>query len=86
MLVDLLEGELGTDTDGNPVFLRDIWPSTEEIQSVIDECVRSEMFESGYATCITATTHGGTWMSPPVRCSSGRTIRHMCGAHRTSTG
>ncbi|TCN58060.1 aconitate hydratase [Rhodococcus sp. SMB37] len=49
MLVDLLEGELGTDTDGNPVFLRDIWPSTEEIQSVIDECVRSEMFESGYA-------------------------------------
>ncbi len=49
MLVDIFEDELGTDTDGNPVFLRDIWPSTEEIQAVIDECVRSEMFESGYA-------------------------------------
>jgi len=49
MLVDLFEDPLGVGDDGKPVYLRDIWPDTREIQDVIDECVRSEMFGSGYA-------------------------------------
>ena len=49
MLADLLNDPLGTDTAGQPVYLRDIWPSTQEVKEVIDECVRAEMFTRGYA-------------------------------------
>ncbi len=49
MLTDLLRDPLGTGVDGQPVYLRDIWPSTHEIQEVIDECVRAEMFTRDYA-------------------------------------
>jgi len=41
---------LGKDTAGNDVFLRDIWPSPQEIQSVIDSSISSEMFTKDYAT------------------------------------
>ncbi len=32
-----------------PVYLRDIWPSTEEVKAVIDECLQSQMFTDGYS-------------------------------------
>jgi aconitate hydratase len=51
--VDLLVDPLGTDPDGRPVFLRDIWPTAEEVQRVVDEHVRSEMFSTGYADVFT---------------------------------
>ena len=40
---------LGKDQDGNDVFLKDIWPSTEEIESVIEECITSELYDEDYA-------------------------------------
>ncbi len=40
---------LGEDQDGNPVFLKDIWPTAEEVQQTIDESINSEMFKSQYA-------------------------------------
>ena len=40
---------LGTDTDGEPVYLRDIWPSAEEIRDTVAEAVRAEMFSRSYA-------------------------------------
>lgn len=46
---DLLRDPLGIGSDGQPVYLHDIWPSTEEIAEVIDNCVRSEMFSKDYA-------------------------------------
>ncbi|WP_319447398.1 MULTISPECIES: aconitate hydratase AcnA [unclassified Mycobacterium] len=49
MLADLLNDPLGTDPFGEPVYLRDIWPSTKEVKDVIDECVQAEMFTRGYA-------------------------------------
>ena len=49
MLADLLNDPLGTDSAGQPVYLRDIWPSTQEVKEVIDECVEAEMFTRGYA-------------------------------------
>ena len=49
MLADLLNDPLGTDPAGQPVYLRDIWPSTQEVKEVIDECVQAEMFTRGYA-------------------------------------
>jgi aconitate hydratase len=50
---DLLHDPLGTDGDGRPVYLRDIWPSTEQISEVVDACLRAEMFSTGYADLFT---------------------------------
>lgn len=49
MDVDLTSEPLGHAPDGTPVFLRDIWPSPEEIREVIESQVRSEMFRKIYA-------------------------------------
>ena len=46
---DLLSEPLGEDADGNNVFLRDIWPTEEEIREVVEDNVRAEMFTDGYA-------------------------------------
>ncbi len=40
---------LGNDQDGNPVYLRDIWPSPEEVQSVMDASIKKELFTKEYA-------------------------------------
>ena len=40
---------LGTDDDGEPVYLRDIWPSAEEINDTVADAVRADMFEKNYA-------------------------------------
>ena len=41
---------LGNDKEGNPVLLKDIWPSAKEIQEVIDASISSEMFTKDYAS------------------------------------
>ncbi|WWR58107.1 aconitate hydratase [Saccharopolyspora sp. SCSIO 74807] len=40
---------LGHDTEGKPVFLRDIWPSPKEIQEVMDSAITQEMFTKDYS-------------------------------------
>ena len=47
---DFEKDSIGEDTNGNEVFLKDIWPTTEEIQSVINASISSEMFTKDYAT------------------------------------
>ena len=47
---DFENDPIGTDTQGNSVFLKDIWPSTEEIESVISSAISSDMFTKDYAT------------------------------------
>ncbi len=47
---DFEKDSLGNDKDGNPLYLKDIWPSPEEIQSVIDVFISSEMFTKDYAS------------------------------------
>jgi aconitate hydratase len=41
---------LGQDEAGNDVFLKDIWPSTEEVQKVIDSSIDTEMFNHEYSS------------------------------------
>ncbi|MGA0113445.1 MAG: aconitate hydratase AcnA [Candidatus Nanopelagicaceae bacterium] len=48
---------LGKDSTGNDVFLKDIWPSTAEIQTVIDEVVSSEMFKKDYSSVFAGDEH-----------------------------
>ena len=47
---DFEHDSLGNDKDGNPVLLKDIWPSEQEIQKVIDDSISSDMFTKDYAT------------------------------------
>jgi aconitate hydratase len=48
MAIDLVNDALGTDTAGNPVYLKDIWPSQAEIQEVMTATIDSEMFQTSY--------------------------------------
>ncbi len=48
MDVDLLNDPLGTDQDGNPVYLREIWPSAAEVAQTIEQAVQSDMFRKSY--------------------------------------
>jgi aconitate hydratase len=49
MDLDLVTEPLGTGSDGEPVYLRDIWPSAQEIEDVIASAIASEMFTRDYA-------------------------------------
>ncbi|GAA1475732.1 aconitate hydratase AcnA [Nocardioides aestuarii] len=49
MTVDLFNDPLGRDTDGNDVFLKDIWPAPDEVERVIAEAVNSDMFGDSYS-------------------------------------
>ncbi|WP_134500847.1 aconitate hydratase AcnA [Microvirga pakistanensis] len=49
MLVDLTKDPLGTGSDGQPVYLKDIWPSSTEVQDFIDRTITSELFKSRYS-------------------------------------
>ncbi len=49
MDVDLFEEPLGTDEDGNDVFMKDIWPSAAEVEEVIASAITSDMFTDDYA-------------------------------------
>jgi aconitate hydratase len=48
MDVDILNEPLGESSDGEPVYLRDIWPSSEEIKRTVASAVRSDMFTKSY--------------------------------------
>jgi len=47
--IDLSTEALGTDQNGNPVYLKDIWPSTKEISDTIIATVGPDMFKKNYA-------------------------------------
>jgi aconitate hydratase len=49
MDINLLTDPLGTDSDGNDVFLHDLWPAPNEIQAVINDTLASAGFASSYA-------------------------------------
>ena len=47
--IDMQTEPLGSDQNGNGVFLKDIWPTTEEVQAVVKRSVRAEMFQKQYS-------------------------------------
>ncbi|MFC7686943.1 aconitate hydratase AcnA [Ureibacillus sp. GCM10028918] len=52
--IDLQKDAIGTDKDGNAVFFADIWPSTEEVNAVLNKVVTRELFQKEYETVFTA--------------------------------
>ncbi len=51
--VDVTKDSLGTDSNGNAVYLKDIWPTTQEIKDVVAACVTRDMFRTKYADVFT---------------------------------
>ncbi len=60
---DFATQPLGQDSDGNDVFLKDIWPSPQEIQETIDSAITQEMFQKDYADVFDG---GERWKSLPT--------------------
>jgi aconitate hydratase len=50
---NLLSDPLGTGSDGEPVYLRDIWPTEAEVDSIVNDNLQAEMFTSSYADVFT---------------------------------
>lgn len=55
LAIDLKTDPIGQDPSGNPVYLKDIWPSTAEIQAVMAQALTPEMFRSRYSNVFSGT-------------------------------
>jgi aconitate hydratase len=67
--IDLSTEPLGTDRDGRPVYLADIWPSSEEIKQTIGEAVSPDIFRRIYAEVFDGDER---WRALPVPVGSER--------------
>ncbi|MFC0003095.1 aconitate hydratase [Micromonospora siamensis] len=63
MDIDLANEPIGEDTEGNPVFLRDIWPNSAEIQDVIAQAIGATGFSAAYADVFAGDER---WQSLPT--------------------
>ncbi|MCQ8833376.1 aconitate hydratase AcnA [Streptomyces samsunensis] len=63
MKVDITKDALGIDQDGNPVHLKDIWPSEKEVEEVVASSIGQEMFQTSYADVFAGDAQ---WQSLPV--------------------
>jgi aconitate hydratase len=63
MDMDIIDEPLGHDRDGQPVFLRDLWPSQAEIREAVAASLAPEMFSERYADVYTGNE---TWNAIPV--------------------
>ncbi|TNH24529.1 aconitate hydratase [Micromonospora orduensis] len=63
MDIDLANEPIGEDSDGNPVFLREIWPNSAEIQDVIAQAIGATGFSAAYADVFAGDER---WQSLPT--------------------
>lgn len=61
--IDLINDPLGKDKDGNDVFLKDIWPSSEEVNNLLENNITPEMYRSRYGNVMEANE---VWNKIPV--------------------
>ncbi|MGL4810669.1 MAG: aconitate hydratase AcnA [Beijerinckiaceae bacterium] len=62
--MDLSKEPVGHDKKGNPVYLRDIWPSTKEIQDFIRKYVTKKIFKARYADVFKGDANWGKVKAP----------------------
>jgi aconitate hydratase len=60
---DMVNESLGNDKAGKPVYLRDIWPTPDEVENTMRSSVSSEMFRQQYADVFTGDEH---WQALPI--------------------
>jgi aconitate hydratase len=63
MDVDVANAPLGTGSDGQPVYLADIWPSPQEVEEVVESAIAQEMFSRDYADVFAGEQR---WQALPV--------------------
>ncbi|MDO8562993.1 MAG: aconitate hydratase AcnA [Candidatus Limnocylindria bacterium] len=64
VLTDLTTEPLGTGTDGAPVYLKDLWPTPDEVAATIAASVRREQFEEEYGRAFTGDEHWQAMKAP----------------------
>jgi aconitate hydratase len=64
MDVNLFDDALGNDQDGNPVYLKDIWPSQKEIHELITANIDSTMFQNSYDSVFAGDSNWNSISSP----------------------
>ncbi len=64
MDVDLVNDPIGDDLEGKPVYLKDLWPSQQEIQDAIAGAVDPEMFRAGYSGVLEGDTQWNALQAP----------------------
>src|ERR1700704_5952227 len=62
--IDLTKDPLGHTKDGKPVMLSQLWPSQEEVNSVVQQCVQQEMFKREYSRIFEGDEHWKTMSAP----------------------
>ncbi|MEU6862029.1 aconitate hydratase AcnA [Streptomyces sp. NPDC046876] len=63
MKVDITKDAIGTDTEGNPVFLKDIWPSEAEVNDVVANAIGEDMFNKSYQDVFAGDAQ---WQALPI--------------------
>src|SRR5580700_5805017 len=61
--IDMASDPLGTGTDGSPVYLKDIWPTPEEVETAIRSTITADMFKTEYAKAFEGDSN---WKHLPV--------------------
>jgi hypothetical protein len=62
--IDLADQPIGNGTDGKPVFLKDIWPTQEEVNAVMAAAITKEMYTTEYGKIFDGDEHWKTMPSP----------------------
>jgi aconitate hydratase len=68
MKINITSDPIGMGSNGQPVYLRDIWPTNREIEAAIAQCITSDMFKARYANVFKGDDY---WQK--VKTSSGMT-------------
>ncbi|OGL47762.1 MAG: aconitate hydratase 1 [Candidatus Schekmanbacteria bacterium RBG_13_48_7] len=68
MDINLLKEALGYDPNGNPVYLKDIWPTQQEIQDAVKTAVQSDMFHTTYSEIYKGTDEWNSLKVPEGKC------------------
>ncbi|TJZ49644.1 aconitate hydratase AcnA [Streptomyces piniterrae] len=63
MKVNITEDAIGNDTEGNPVFLKDIWPSEAEVNDVVANAIGEDMFNKSYQDVFAGDAQ---WQALPI--------------------
>jgi aconitate hydratase len=62
--IDLTRDALGTDANGKPVKMSELWPSQEEVNAVVQQCVKQEMFKREYSRIFEGDEHWKQMAAP----------------------
>ena len=75
MKIDLTKDPIGTGHDGRPVYLKDVWPTNQEVQDAIDASLSAEMFRSRYGNVFEGPEQ---WRG--IRTAEGQTYEWQAGS------